>query len=73
MIYRGGSVLGEVEFLVEIDREDSFHPIVRKSLTELISDNEENLFGIFEFHILEGHDTGGGVVVGDVISVCAGP
>ena len=51
MIYRGGSVLGEVKFLVEIDGEDSFHPIVRKPLAELISDNKENLFGIFEFHL----------------------
>ena len=51
VIYRGGSVLGEVKFLVEIDGEDSFHPIVRKPLAELISDNKENLFGIFEFHL----------------------
>ena len=51
MIYRGGSVLGEVEFLVEIDTEDGLHPVVRQSLAELISNNKENLFGIFEFHL----------------------
>ena len=51
MIYRGGSVLGEVQFLVEINTEDGLHPIVGQSLAELISDNKENLFGIFEFHL----------------------
>ena len=51
MIYRGGSVLGEVEFLVEINTEDGLHPIVRQSLAELISDNKENLFWIFESHL----------------------
>ena len=51
MIYRGGSILGEVKLLVEINTEDGLHRIVRQSLAELISDNKENLFGIFEFHL----------------------
>ena len=51
MIYRGGSVLGEVQFLVEINTEDGLHPVVGQSLAELISNNEENLLGIFESHL----------------------
>ena len=51
VIYRGGAVLGEVQFLVEINTEDGLHPVVGQSLAELISNNEENLFGIFESHL----------------------
>ena len=51
MIYRGGSILGEVKLLVEINTEDGLHPVVRQSLAELISDNKENLFWIFESHL----------------------
>ena len=51
VIYRGGAVFGEVQFLVEINTEDGLHPIVRQSLAELISNNQENLFRIFESHL----------------------
>jgi len=35
-----GLVLGEVELLVEVDGEDSLHPVVGEPLAELVTDDE---------------------------------
>ena len=47
----GGTVLGEVELLVEINTEDSLHPVVGQSLTELISNDQKNLPRILDIHL----------------------
>jgi hypothetical protein len=39
--YRG-LVLGEVEFLVEVDGEDCLHPVVGEPLTELVPNDEKH-------------------------------
>ena len=46
MIDGGGLVLGEEELFLQIQRQDALHAIVRKSLTKLVSHNEENTEGI---------------------------
>ena len=46
MVDGGGLVLGEMQFVLQIQGEDGLHPIVGESLTELISHNEENTEGI---------------------------
>ena len=51
MVDGGGTVLGEVELLVEINTEDSLHPIVGQSLTELISNDQKNLPRILDIHL----------------------
>ena len=45
------SVLAEVELLVEINTQDSLHPVVRQSLTELISNDQKNLPRILDIHL----------------------
>ena len=42
----GGLVLREAQLLLQIQRQDGLHSIVRESLTELISHNEEHAVGI---------------------------
>ncbi len=39
--YRG-LVLGEVEFLVEVDGEDGLHPVVGEPLAELVTNDEKH-------------------------------
>jgi hypothetical protein len=39
--YRG-LVLGEVKFLVEVDREDCLHPVVGEPLAELVPNDEKH-------------------------------
>ena len=41
-----GLILGVSQLFLQIQRQDGLHPIVRKSLTKLISHNEEDTEGI---------------------------
>ena len=51
VVDHGGRVLRQVQLLLQVEGEDGLHAVVGESLTELISDDEEDAFGVGQLGI----------------------